>query len=99
MIVLLMAGQHTSLTSGIWTLLHIAKNLNIGYIWMVANCVVSAAYVRIGLCTQGWKALRRYTIGLDDAQADKSDWLFGLGFYVLQQPALRTRACCVFLCF
>jgi hypothetical protein len=36
----------TSVTSGLSSMTTVVTSLNAGYVWMLANCLVSAAYVR-----------------------------------------------------
>jgi len=75
---------------GLEMMTSIVHKLNVGYIWMFANCLTSAAYVRHSALTIYMNA-PELSLGASDAQADKSYRLFGLGFNVLQQLAVNPR--------
>jgi hypothetical protein len=63
------------------------KGLNAGYFWMFLNCLTSAAYVSVHTLSRCWYAHKKSMIGTFNAKEDQTDWVFRLGFNVLQQLA------------
>ena len=62
------------------------KGLNAGYFWMFLNCLTSAAYVSVHTSHVAC-AHKKSMVGTFDAKEDQTDWVFRLGFNVLQQLA------------
>jgi hypothetical protein len=62
------------------------RGLNVGYFWMLVNCLTSAAYVRLACF---WRVIdaNTFTLGAFHAEKDQIYRIFRLGLYVLQQPA------------
>lgn len=69
---------------GLSTVSGVISKLNIGYLWMLVNCLTSAAYVSCTNSTNvGHISPYQLMIGLDHAQEDQSDWVLRLGLHVL----------------
>jgi hypothetical protein len=62
--------------------------LNVGYLWMLLNCITSAAYVSAllesGLRKAEWLMISTLLLaGVVDAEANQDNWILGLGHHVL----------------
>lgn len=71
------------------------QKLDIGYMWMLLNCLASAAYVRLFLPLKHAFHLTITAIGASHAQTYKSNRIFRLGNDVLQQFVINTSPCCL----
>lgn len=76
---------------GLATVTGVVSKLNVGYFWMLVNCLTSAAYVSSS-CSSHLSIHRSehaiYRTGIGNAQEDQGHGVLGLGFYVLQQPSI-----------
>ena len=73
----LAAGDPAVAEGAAWalqTVTNVISQLNIGYFWMLVNCLTSAAYASHTIRAQGCIHSYKF-VGFDYAQEDQSDWL------------------------
>lgn len=66
--------------------------LNVGYLWMLINCLTSAAYVCLLSTAASSAPADTKDAGTDDAKEDKSDRVYRLGLDVLFKRTWCARA-------
>lgn len=61
---------------GLNSVTSVVATLNVGYFWMFANCLTSAAYVRIFYLTRRKSTVLKslLLLGFGDAEENQSDW-------------------------
>lgn len=81
------AGDIAVLEGESWatTVTGVVSKINVGYFWMLVNCLTSAAYVSMSamLRDDDEKFTRRST-GVVHAQTNQNHWVLRLGLDVLQ---------------
>jgi len=68
----------------------VVYKLNVGYLWMLINCLTSATYVNFSRYSRLSLVLTEYHSGSYHAKTNKGDWIFGFGLDVLQQFIVNT---------
>jgi hypothetical protein len=59
------------------------RNLNVGYFWMLMNCITSASYVDANLTCE--EAHADGESGLAHAHTHQGNWVLGLGLHVMSR--------------